>query len=232
MSVSLPFLTRLNHWRYAEQPAVRRLTRASYELLSAFDRDVQVRFLNCGFTELAPGQPRLTLAAEDERYRDEIQLYDHLARRVTCNGRDALEVSAGRGGGADYLMRRYRPRSLTGVDLSQRAVDFCRRGCAAPGLGFRQGDAKKLDHPNQSFDLIVKLEAAFHLPHTGCFFRHAVRLLRPGGWCLYADRRFVEELPARQAQRRHLEGLAPGAPRVYRSHLFQAPPARTRSPEA
>lgn len=197
--------TRFNRWLYTQQPALRRLlTRAAYELVSAFDTDVQVRFLNYGYAELDPRRPRLALAPAEERYRYEIQLYDHIARAVDWTGRDALEVSSGRGGGAHYIKRRYQPKTLLGVDLSSRAVKFCQRYYTEPGLAFVQGDAEQLDFADQSFDIVLNVEAAFYYPHLERFFAQVVRLLRPGGHFLYADLRYVEDVPAWQA---HLDGL-------------------------
>ncbi len=185
----------LNRWSYQQVPRLRRLyTRLTYELISLFDRDVQVPFMNCGYAELDQEVVPLPLPAEQEPNRYQIQLYHRVGELIDWTGLDALEVSCGRGGGAEYIMRRFRPASLTGVDFSSGAIAFCQSHYRLDGLSFMRGDAESLCFPDESFDVILNVEASLYYPRFDRFLEHVVRLLRPDGRFLYADMRYTEEV--------------------------------------
>ena len=103
------------------------------------------------------------------------------ARQVRSQGRDVLEVGCGRGGGSAWIARTQGARSVTGVDLSSRAIALCKRLQCAPNLTFRRGDAEKLPFPNASFDVVVNVESCHHYPSLPTFFDEVERVLRPGG---------------------------------------------------
>ena len=89
-----------------------------------------------------------------------------------------LEVGSGRGGGASYLSRYLRPRSVTGLDLSQKAVDLCNRHRKAPGLAFTRGDAQSMPFADSSFDAVVNIESSHCYPSMGKFLSEVHRVLR------------------------------------------------------
>ena len=180
----------LNRTRVRHVPFLSRwLTRLQYELISALKPRNDVLFMNFGFadTESVPLEPH------DEIHRYPLQLYHHLAKQIDWTNADALEVSSGRGGGASYIMRRFKPRSYLGVDFSAKAVEFCRSQHAVPGLAFEHGNAEDLKFANQSFDAVVNVEASLYYPRAHKFFEHVRRMLKPSGHFLYTDLRFEEE---------------------------------------
>ena len=178
------------------------LTRISYEYFSMLDKDANLLFMNYGYAKL-DSNAHLNLALKDERHRYPIQLYDHIASSIDWSGLEGLEVSCGRGGGAHYIMQHYHAKSITGVDFSTQAISFCNRYYSAEGLAFAHDDAESLRFPNHSFDVVINLEASFYYPNVERFFRNVVRVLRPGGYFLYADMRYVEEMEAWRTQLRN-----------------------------
>ena len=191
----------MNRWLFEHLPTLRQwLTRISYEYISKFDKDVKVLFMNYGYADLDPSAERLELGAEDEEQRYQIQLYHHVASAIDWSRAKALEVSSGRGGGADYIHRRFQPHKFTGVDFSSEAVRFCSRYYSAEGLSFEQGDAEALHFPDNAFDVVLNLEASLYYPDVERFFSHVVRILKPGGHFLYADMRYTEEIEAWRTQ--------------------------------
>ena len=87
-------------------------------------------------------------------------------------------------------MQRYLgPRTVTGVDFSQDAIDFCSRRHAVEGLSFTKGDAEKLPFNDESFDAVVNVESSHCYGSMESFLREVRLLLRPGGHFLHADLR-------------------------------------------
>lgn len=142
-------------------------------------------FLNWGYEEDPPMS--VPLAASDEPERFCIQLYHRTATQADLRGKRVLEVSCGHGGGASYLMRTLHPGSYTGLDANPAGIDFCRARHHVPGLDFVQGDAQNLPFADQSFDVVVNIEASFCYPSLPGFLAEVARVLCPGGHFLYAD---------------------------------------------
>lgn len=186
---------------YTIFPNVRRsISKRWYEYISSLDTGTDMLFMNYGFAPLDPTAKKLALRPADEGHRYSIQLYHHLASAVDLTGLDVLEIGSGRGGGASYLSRYFQPRSLTGVDITASAVEFCRRHHKVTGLFFEQDNAEALQFPAESFDVVLNVESSNCYPNIENFFSEVTRVLRPGGTFLYTDLRKAEELPRWRAQ--------------------------------
>jgi len=192
----------LNKLLFHHFPTVKSLlTRLQYEFVSTIVRDKGAVFMNFGFTphydqELQP----LSLQPEDEHHRYPLQLYHHVANSVAWKNAEVLEVSSGRGGGAHFIMRHFQPRSYTGVDFSTRAVEFCRDHYKVDGLHFQHGNAEALTFPDNSFDIVLNVEASLYYPNIAKFFEHVQRILKPNGYFLYTDLRYEEKVSTWHAQ--------------------------------
>src|SRR5205085_1835597 len=113
------------------------------------------RFMNYGFSATETEPTPLELQPADEPNRYAIQLYHRVASAAPLQGLDVLEVGCGRGGGASFVHRYHRPRSMTGVDFSQKAVRFCREHHRLAGLAFVPGDAEALPLDDEAFDAVL-----------------------------------------------------------------------------
>lgn len=174
---------------------VKFITRVFYNLISNLDHGENLAFMNYGYHHFESSHPKLALTARDEKFRHQVQMYHRIANAADWSGRDGLEVGSGRGGGASFIKRHFKPKSMTGVDLSDKAVLFCNQyHSAVDGLRFMQGDAEALQFPNESFDIILNVESSLYYPNVENFFRSVVRLLKPGGHFLYADMRYMDEI--------------------------------------
>jgi ubiquinone/menaquinone biosynthesis C-methylase UbiE len=107
---------------------------------------------------------------------------------MSLAGGAVLEVGSGRGGGASYLARYQRPKTMTGVDFSPQAVAWSQqRHTAVPHLQFIVGDAERLPFPDASFDAVINVESSHCYGHIEKFFSEVARVLKPGGCFLYTD---------------------------------------------
>ena len=98
-----------------------------------------------------------------------------------------MEVSCGHGGGAGYVTRYLHPKRMVGVDQNPKAIEFCRRHHSVEGLSFVQGDAEALQFDDHSIDAVINVEASHCYGDMAQFLREVFRLLRPGGYFLFAD---------------------------------------------
>jgi len=161
------------------------LWRGWYDYLADRYRNADWTFMNYGYED--GSDSRLKLAPEEETDRYCIQLYNHVAGAIDLSRSEVLEVGSGRGGGASFIKRYLRPLKMVGVDLSQNAVDLSRATHAVDGLEFHQGDAERLPFEPESFDAVVNVESSHCYPSLEAFLAEVRRVLRPGGYFLYAD---------------------------------------------
>ena len=183
----------LDHF-FSIGPIRKAIWRLWYPFLTRRLRSEEVLFLNYAFETDPPAG--LHLSPDDEPNRACIQLYHHVASQVELRGKEALEVSCGHGGGASWITRTMQPAKYTGLDLNPAGIKFCRQRHSVPGLTFVQGDAQKLPFPANSLDAVINVEASHCYPDFPGFLAEVARVLRPGGYFLYADFRFSDSFTA------------------------------------
>ena len=173
--------------RVGTTPAYKQIWRYWYPLMTRRLGDDEVVFINWAYEEDPP--MALPLEASDEPNRAHINLYHRTATQADLSGKRVLEVSCGHGGGASYLMRTLQPASYTALDLNGAGIALCRKRHNLPGLEFVQGDAENLPFNDESFDVVLNVEASHCYPRFPRFLSEVVRVLRPGGYFPYADLR-------------------------------------------
>ena len=173
---------------YCEFPAVLRrpMWRIWHNLLIHFDKDKTVNFMNYGYAGLN-GDANLELDKKDEANRYCIQLYDQVVNRLNLENKKVIEIGSGRGGGASYIARYYKPIQYTGLDISSGVIKFCNEYYNVPGLSFVEGKAEKIPFDNNSFDAVVNVESARCYSNIKVFFKEVYRILQSNGHFLFAD---------------------------------------------
>jgi SAM-dependent methyltransferase len=164
-----------------QQPAKSTTHRAYYDRAAHIVPEFTV--LNYGFS--SEPENSVLAASEPEFYC--LRLYEHTLRGTPVEGADVLEVSCGRGGGASFVMRAFRPRRMVGLDLSDENVRLARSRTSHPNLEFVVGNAENLGLPDASFDVVINIEASHLYDDRTRFFAEVVRVLRPGGVFCYTD---------------------------------------------
>lgn len=115
-----------------------------------------------------------------ERYRLEPYIPD-FAGFADAAGERVLEIGVGLG--ADHERFARAGATLSGIDLTPRAVEHCGRRLALAGLtsDLRVGNAESLPYADASFDRVYSWGVLHHTPDTPRAFAEALRVLRPGG---------------------------------------------------
>ena len=122
------------------------------------------------------------LAQSAARYRLEPYILD-FTEFEKQQGRTVLEIGIGLG--ADHQKFAEGGAVLTGIDLTERALEHVRRRFSIFSLSSRlqTGDAERLPFPNQSFDLVYSWGVIHHSPNTPAAVDEIYRVLKPGGEC-------------------------------------------------
>jgi len=164
-----------------------------YEYLSKKYPTAEWTFMNYGY-ESCNEPMAIPLEAEEERDRYMIQLYHHVATAVDLVDKDVVEVGSGRGGGSSYIKRYLKPKTMTGIDYSKNAIKFSNKHHSVEGLTFIYGDAENLSLGNESVDAVVNVESSHCYGSMKKFVAQVHRVLRPGGYFLFADLRPSEKI--------------------------------------
>lgn len=164
-----------------------------YEYLSKKYPTEEWTYMNYGY-ESCNEPIEIPLKEEEERDRYMIQLYHHVATAIDLVDKDVLEVGSGRGGGSSYIKRYLKPKTMIGIDYSKNAIKFCNKHHSVEGLTFIHGDAENLSLGNESVDVIVNVESSHCYGSMKKFVEQVNRVLRPGGYFLFADLRPSEKI--------------------------------------
>lgn len=159
-----------------------------YEYLSKKYPTEAWTFMNYGY-ESCKEPMGIPLNEEEENDRYMIQLYHHVATAVDLNDKEVLEIGSGRGGGSSYIKRYLNPKTMTGIDYSKNAIKFSNKQHSVEGLSFSHGDAENLAFANDSIDVILNVESSHCYGSMERFVKEVHRVLRPGGYFLFADLR-------------------------------------------
>jgi ubiquinone/menaquinone biosynthesis C-methylase UbiE len=152
--------------------------------------------MNFGYAPNGNRSPEDYLGEKDADNKYGINLYRHVASSVNLKELDILEISCGRGGGAEYIKKNFKPKTLVGVDFSKNAVAFCNKNHQINGLSFQTADALSLPFQNERFDTVINIESSHCYDSMSVFLSQVMRVLRPGGYFLFADFRPADKVSA------------------------------------
>jgi ubiquinone/menaquinone biosynthesis C-methylase UbiE len=166
--------------------------RAWYWYVNKVDKNADILFMNYGYHD---DNEHIELDPIDEPNRYSVQLYHRVAKMAELQGKDIVEVGCGRGGGLDYVTRRFKPSTALGVDLDATAAEFGNKHYKAPGLRFEQGNAQELTTiESASKDVVLNVESSHRYPEFHKFLSEVDRILKPGGHFLMTDFRYKDEM--------------------------------------
>jgi ubiquinone/menaquinone biosynthesis C-methylase UbiE len=105
--------------------------------------------------------------------------------------KEILEIGCGNGVQALYIIAKYGPLRITGVDLNKTNIEIANSESVRANIDnvkFLLDDAQNLTQiQSNSVDVLLNIESAFHYPDKSAFLKEVHRVLKPGGQYLIAD---------------------------------------------
>lgn len=154
------------------------------------------RLYSLNWGEITTNNYGFAPASGIETERFQLQIYTELLSLLEDRPKyrqvfRCLEISCGRGGGLCHLARHLpKQAQLTGLDYSGHAIAFCqKRHETFTNITFVRGNALNMPFENESFDLVVNVEASHAYGNDASFLREVRRVLHSHGQFLYADYR-------------------------------------------
>ena len=114
---------------------------------------------------------------DEFRMPDSSVPYEAALERVDGRVTRALDVGTGTGLGARAIRQRFPEAEVVGIDVAPEMIALARE--RVPEATFQVGDASRLAFGDGEFDLVTHANMIPFLDETE-------RVLRPGGWALYA----------------------------------------------
>jgi len=139
---------------------------------------------SCGENLLLSNTDREGYRAQlEERYRLE-PIIPPFANFPAANGQRVLEIGVGLG--ADHLCFAEAGALLSGIDLTERAVEHTKRRLSLFDLtsDLSVGDAERLSFEDKTFDVVYSWGVLHHSPNTRRAVSEVYRVLKPGGKAL------------------------------------------------
>ncbi|MCF6365300.1 MAG: class I SAM-dependent methyltransferase [Bacteroidales bacterium] len=162
-----------------------------YWYISTIDKNAEVIFMNFGYSK---DSNKIDLKEEDEPNRYSAQLYHLVASGVEIKNKNILEVGCGRGGGLSYVNRYFSPAKVTGVDLNNKAIEFCKKYYKEGNETFFQANAQVLPFENDKFDVVLNVESSHRYLQMDLFLNEVKRVLKKGGYLSFTDFRESNEI--------------------------------------
>ena len=107
------------------------------------------------------------------------------------NGHKVLDLGFGYGDQDIYIANKFVDTKIYGLNILPKQVNEAIKKVELAGLANRiildEGDAVNLPFENDTFDVVIAIEAAFHFNTRQRFFRESYRVLKAGGVICLAD---------------------------------------------
>lgn len=128
---------------------------------------------------------------EDESLEQrQVNLTKHCISHIdSLEEKHVLEVGCGNGAQSLYIYEKYKPASFTGIDINAQNIDLAKSiNGTHQNLNYYVDDAQEIKNvPDNSVDVLLCIESAFHYPDKPKFLKEVSRVLKPTGTFLIAD---------------------------------------------
>lgn len=116
------------------------------------------------------------------------QHFERLLQKIEVRaGQRYLDVGCGNGVAPIHIARTY-DLDVTGVDVDAEQIELARRHAQGQAdVRFLTQDGTRLPFLSHDFDIVATNKVMHHIPNWPDAFAEMVRVLKPGGYLIYAD---------------------------------------------
>ncbi len=124
-----------------------------------------------------------------------IDLTKKLLKFVELNGKqDFLEAGCGNGLVTKYLAEKY-GASVTGIDIDPQQIELARKEAEGmQNISYLEADTTSLPFEDRKFDIVLSFGVLHHIENWLDALKEIKRVLKPGGYFLYADIIYPEKI--------------------------------------
>ena len=130
------------------------------------------------------GGERVTPELPNDCYVAHLSIYDFAAGFT--RGKTILDFGCGAGYGSNHLLTKGRAQRVEGVDISPKAIRYCRRHYRDTRLHFRIGDVLDPGFNETKFDFVFASNVLEHVPHIDDVLNRLALTLSEDGSMLVA----------------------------------------------
>jgi len=160
-------------------------------------------------TDFSDDGERVVASQKDWNYYSHLSIYRFAS--FYTKGLRVLDAGCGTGYGTSYLARAG-AQHVTGIDVSENAISYCKAHFSEPATDFIVADLSiEIPVPSCSVDAIFSSQAMEHLSNIEDFLSECRRVLKPNGLMVVAVPAIVskEQLEDNIWNRFHLINLTP-----------------------
>ena len=160
-------------------------------------------------TDFSDDGERVVSSQKDWNYYSHLSVYRFAS--LYTKGLRVVDAGCGTGYAASYLVRAG-AKHVTGIDVSEKAISYCRAHFSEPATDFIVADLSiGISVPSGSVDVIFSSQAMEHLGDIENFPSEFRRVLKPGGLMVVAVPAIVsrEQLEENIWNKFHLINLTP-----------------------
>jgi arsenite methyltransferase len=119
----------------------------------------------------------------DEMERHHLPIFEPTLSLMDVRPTDrVLDLGCGSGWATRLVAKRFRPKKIVGVDISDEMVRrAAEQSQGIANIEFKQGAAEKIPLPDASVDKVFSIESFYYWPDQMAGLKEAKRVLVPGG---------------------------------------------------
>jgi ubiquinone/menaquinone biosynthesis C-methylase UbiE len=129
---------------------------------------------------------------DDDFFQSQKNLTNHCLSRISpLTGKIVLDVGCGNGIQGLHISQDHKPGKYIGIDISPQNIKIAQdiqKEIGSENMVFKIDNAQEIASiSDNSIDVVINIESAFHYPDKMKFLKEVNRVLKPGGEFMIAD---------------------------------------------